>query len=68
MRACEQLVGNSLMFKHVVHISTDAIKATYARTAHGKDDSASIRRVLQHIDEGRLIGIDKWIAGISASS
>jgi hypothetical protein len=68
MRACEQLVGNGLMFKHVVHISTDAIKATYARAADGKDDSVSIRRVLQHIDEGRLISIDKWIAGISASS
>jgi DNA invertase Pin-like site-specific DNA recombinase len=40
---------------------------TYARGADGKDDSASIRRVLQHIDDGRLIGIDKWIAGIRAS-
>lgn len=68
MRACEQLVGNSLMFKHVVHISTEAIKATYARAADGKDDSASIRRVLQHIDDGRLISIEKWISGISSSS
>lgn len=65
MRPCEQLVGNSLMFKHVVHISTDAIKATYARAADGKDDSVSIRRVLQHIDQGRLISIEKWIAGLS---
>ena len=68
MRACEQLVGNNLMFNHVVHISTDAIKATYGRAPEGKDDSASIRRVLQHIEEGRLISIEKWIAGISTAS
>lgn len=67
-RACEQLVGNSLMFKHVVHISTDAIKATYGRAAEGKDDSASIGRVLRHIDEGRLIGLEQWIAGIAKAA
>jgi hypothetical protein len=62
MRACEQLVGNSLMFNHVVHISTDAIKATYGLAASGKDDSVSIRRVLQHIDTGRLMSLEQWIA------
>lgn len=65
MRACEQWVGNSLMFTHVVHINTDAIKATYGRAPEGKEDSASVRRVLQHIEEGRLISFEKWIAGIS---
>jgi hypothetical protein len=65
MRACEQLVGNSLMFNHVVHINTDAIKATYGRASDGKDDSASIRRVLQHIDDGRLISFERWISGLS---
>lgn len=65
MRACEQLVGNSLMFNHVVHINTDAIKATYGHTTTSKDDSASIRRVLQHIEEGRLISFQEWIDKIS---
>lgn len=54
------------MFKHVFHISTDAIKATYGRPADGKDDAASIRRVLRHIEYARLIDIGRWIAGISA--
>jgi len=65
MRACEQLVVNTLMFNKVVHISTDAVKATYGRALTGKDDSASIRKVLKHIDDGRLISLEKWIAGIS---
>ena len=65
MRACEQLVGNSLMFNHVVHISTEAIKATYGTAATGKDDSASIRRVLQHIEAGRLISLEQWIVRIT---
>lgn len=64
MRACEQLVGNSLMFNHVVHINTDAIRATYGQVATDKGESASIRSVLRHIDEGRLISLEKWIAGI----
>lgn len=68
MRACEQLVGNSLMFKHVVHINTDAIRATYGRASEGQDEAASIRRVLQHIDDGRLISIENWIAGMRAVS
>ena len=68
MRACEQLVGNSLMFNHVVHISTDAIRATYGQVAADKDESASIRSVLRHIDEGRLISLEKWIAGIGGGA
>jgi len=64
MRACEQLVGNSLMFNQVVHINTDAIKATYGHLQGGADDSASIRRVLQHIRDGRLISFERWIAKI----
>jgi hypothetical protein len=65
MRACEQLVGNSLMFNHVVHINTDALEATYGHSTEGRDDSASIRRVLQHIATGRLISLEKWIESIS---
>ncbi len=61
MRACEQLVGNSLMFTHVVHISTDAIKATYGPTDAGHDEAASMQRVLRHIENGRLISLGQWL-------
>lgn len=67
MRACEQLVGNSLMFKHVVHISTDAIKATYGQSDDGKGEAASMRRVLEHIDDGRLISFGQWLSDLKAT-
>jgi hypothetical protein len=31
MRACEKLAVNAPMFTHVVHISTDAVRATYGK-------------------------------------
>lgn len=67
MRACEQLVGNAQMFKHVVHISTDAIKATYGHAHDGKDEAASMQRVLQHIEDGRLISLEQWLLSLAAS-
>ena len=67
MRACEQLVGNALMFKHVVHISTEAIKATYCQSGDGKGEAASMQRILQHIDEGRLISLERWLSQLGAA-
>jgi len=64
MRACEQLSGNALMFHHVVHISTDAIRATYSQSDDGRDEADSMRRVLKHIDDGRLISFGQWLAGL----
>ena len=64
MRACEQLSGNALMFNRVVHISTNAIKATYGQLADGKDEAASMQRVLKHIDEGRLISLEQWLESL----
>lgn len=61
MRACEQLNGNSHMFTHVVHISTDAIKATYGVSASELGEMASMQRVLSHIENGRLISLEKWL-------
>jgi hypothetical protein len=49
------------MFKHVVHISTDAIKATYGAPGIGAD-SDTMQRVLKHIDDGRLIGLGHWLS------
>lgn len=67
MRACEQLVGNALMFKYVAHISTDAIKATYGQSGDEKGEAASMKRVLQHIDDGRLISLEQWLAGLGTT-
>jgi hypothetical protein len=56
MRACEKLASNARMFSHVVHINTDAIKATY-----GPAPEESMRRVIGYIDEGRLISLGRWL-------
>lgn len=66
-RACEQLVGNTLMFKHTVHISTDAIKATYAQTGDGKRETESMQNVLQHIEDGRLISLQQWLTALGTT-
>ena len=57
MRACEQLAGNKLMFDQVVHISTDAIKATY-----GNSQEPTMKRVVELIDGGRLVSLERWLA------
>lgn len=66
VRACEQLSGNALMFDHVVHISTDAIKATYGEFADGKDENVSMQSALKYIDEGRLISLGQWLTSLIA--
>ena len=68
VRACDQLVGNSQMFKHVVHISTDAIMATYRFSGEGKDEAASMQRVLRHIEAGRLISLERWLIGLAGDA
>lgn len=62
MRACEKLASNARMFSHVVHISTDALKAAY-----GPAPEESMRRVIRHIDEGRLISLERWLTGLCRS-
>ncbi len=59
MRACEILTGKNVLFEHVVHINTGALKATYG----DKSDDTS-KRVLELMDEGRLIGLDQWIESL----
>jgi hypothetical protein len=56
MRACENLHQNAFMFRHVVHINTDAVKAAY-----GNSRQESMRKVLQFIDNGRLISLERWL-------
>jgi hypothetical protein len=56
MRACEKLAVNAPMFTHVVHISTDAVKATY-----GESQEPTMKRVLGHIRDARLISLGTWL-------
>lgn len=60
-RACDKLAVNAPMFTHVVHISTDAIKATY-----GSAQEESMRQVIESIDNGRLISLEKWLTILGA--
>jgi hypothetical protein len=62
MRACEQLAANAPMFTHVVHICTDAIKATY-----GESQEPTTRRVLELIEKGRLISLQDWLEKLKGS-
>lgn len=66
MRACEILFRNNLMFDHVVHISTDALKAAYGiPQGDAKKNEESRRKVLDCIDRGRLISLEKWLNQLS---
>jgi hypothetical protein len=60
-RACEKLAVNAPMFTHVVHISTDAVKATY-----GAAQEPSMSRVLGYIGEGRLISLEQWLKRLNS--
>lgn len=60
-RACEQLSGNAPMFTHVVHISTDAVEATYGQA----QEDGTMQRVLQHIESGRLSSLERWLGSLT---
>lgn len=62
VRACEFSAGNSAMFSAVVHISPDALRAVY-----GERPEATMRRVVQFIDSGRIVGVDTWLSSLVAT-
>lgn len=67
MRACENLHNNHPMFDCVVHINTDALKACYGgATERNKRAAESQRRVLKHIEDGRLISLEQWFERLLA--
>jgi hypothetical protein len=67
MRACEALFRNNRMFDHVVHINTDGIRAAYGELpAGGGRATDSRRRVIEHIDSGRLISLERWLSTLSS--
>jgi hypothetical protein len=61
VRACESMAANATMFTSVVHISVDALRATYGSTPED-----SMKRVIEYIDSGRLISFGAWLAALSA--
>jgi hypothetical protein len=61
VRACESMAGNAPMFTKVVHINTDALRAVY-----GTAPEDSMKRVIEYIDSGRLIGLGSWLASLDA--
>ena len=60
-RACEFSAGNAAMFSRVVHINPDALRAVY-----GSQPEATMQRVLGYVDDRRIVGVDAWLAGLSA--
>jgi hypothetical protein len=67
MRACDALSRNNLMFDHVVHINTDAVRAAYGEFAEGDGRSVASRRsVVEHIASGRLISLQQWLTLLSS--
>lgn len=60
VRACDYLYHNAPMFTRVVHISTQALRAAY-----GIAPQRSAAKVLQRIDEGRLIGLGEWLSNVA---
>ncbi len=61
MRACDALFRNNLMFDHVVHINTDGVRAAYSDTSRRRGPADSKARVIEHIDNGRLISLETWL-------
>ena len=60
-RACEAAAGNTAMFSSVVHIVPDALRAVY-----GEQPEATMRKVVEYIDEGKIIGLDAWLSRIAS--
>jgi hypothetical protein len=65
MRACDVLFRNNPMFDRVVHINTDAVRAAYGEPAQGRESTSSQKRVVDHIESGRLISLERWLAHLS---
>lgn len=63
MRACEKLAVNAPMFTQVIHINTEALRATY-----GNGKEKSMCKVIEYIDSGRLMSLEHWLNSLSSVS
>lgn len=59
LRACEFSSGNAPMFTQVVHINPAALRAVY-----GAEPEATMARVMDFVQGGRLVGVDDWMDGL----
>lgn len=57
--ACDNRRGNSLIFDHVVHVSTEALSQTYGAATRS---AGGMARVFEHMSSGRLQSLDHWIS------
>lgn len=72
---CERQEANTTIFKRVVHINTDGVLAAYgpppAAQAAGKSEKpardSSMDRVRQHVQQGQLVSLSKWLTLLSSS-
>ena len=62
VRACESMAGHSPMFTHVVHMNTNALRATY-----GESPEDSMKSAIGYIDSGRLVNLESWLSGLGAA-
>lgn len=54
--ACERRKQNAALFANVVHISPEAVLATYGDTKQG-----AVNDVRGHMDSGRLMSLEHWL-------
>ncbi len=60
-RACELSASNNLMFSKIVHISPAALRAVY-----GQQPEPTMQKVVQFMDDSRLMGLDDWLRSLVA--
>jgi hypothetical protein len=60
--ACDNRVGNQLLFDVVVHVSVDAVLATY-----GPELRTSAARLPELIQAGRLVSLGGWLEALPRS-
>ena len=59
-RACESVVGNSLLFHQVVHVNPQAVVTAYGTP---KKNTAG-EHLPELIESGRLISLEQWLRGL----
>lgn len=63
---CDRRQANSHVFKHVVHISTESLLATYGKGARAvSKPETSFQQVSAQIDDERLISLADWLQKIA---
>lgn len=60
LAACERLSGNSLLFRHVVHVNPEGVLAAY-----GEGPRRSAAKVVDYIASKRLISLGDWLTELA---